>query len=92
MAKKTFKPGEYAHGGLIKVELTKTQIKINFVDMFDKTTVVAASTFSTVGSRGDVEMFVTEHATPYYGDQVCEWLDSKLDDPKSFRMASGGWC
>jgi len=89
MAKKTFKPGEYAHGGLITVEATNTKIKIQFLDYQTKQPIGIERTFSVVGSRVDINMFVADNATSYYGDTVCEWLDTKVPDSKTFRYAGG---
>jgi hypothetical protein len=89
MATKTFKPGECAHGGLIKVTVSN-QIKVAFLDWNTKKPIGIESTFSTAGSRNDIDMFVADHATSYYADQVCEWIDGKVEDKRIFRNG-GGW-
>lgn len=90
MAQKTFKPGEVAHGGLIRVTTTKTKITVTFLDWNTKE-YVTGSTFATENSRGAVEMFVADNATVYWADQVCEWLDTKVPDSKAFRHAGSSF-
>jgi hypothetical protein len=79
MATKTFKPGEYAYGGRIKVTTTTKEIKIVFLDYVTKKSVDIEKTFPVNASRIDVFMFISDNATAYWADQVINWIKLKVD-------------
>lgn len=97
MAKKTFKIGEVARGGVITADVTK-----------DKVTLIAKEWDFSTGSRkssnqsnakemyrlevptdgNDIEMqrkltlWLQEEATIYWADKILEWILSKMDRKK----------
>lgn len=87
---KTFKAGEVAYGGLIKVTCSNTTIKVQFLDWNTKKEVVSG-TFSTKDSRNKVLHFVEENSTYYWACTVVEWLDKKVPDANAFVMTNYNW-
>lgn len=90
MAKKTFKPGENAEGGIISVECKSDIIMVEFKEWVSKKVILQRS-FQLTGSRYSIEMYVADHATCYYGSCVVEWLDKQVPDPRAFKQSNGGW-
>jgi hypothetical protein len=75
MAKKTFKIGEYAIGGIIAVEIVGKIIEIKVLDYFTKKELSRCSTFSQAfGSERKIDDFLNEVTTSYYTDKIMEWI------------------
>ena len=76
MATKTFKPGEVAYGGLIKVTTSANQIKVSFLDWNTKKE-INSRTFPMKNSFKDLEWYVDENSTSYWSGVVCDWIKEK---------------
>jgi len=86
MATKTFKAGEVAYGGLIKVTIAGEKIRVQFLDWNTKKTIIEKS-FSTKDSRSDILFFIEDNSTYYWGCHIVEWLDTKVNDKREFVMS-----
>jgi len=86
MAKKTFKIGEYAKGGIINVETTKNKIIIKVIDMFGDDGEIASQT--SIFNEHDVKVncdnlerrvteFLNEITTSYYTEKIKAWIKDK---------------
>ena len=86
MATKTFKIGEYAKGGIIKVSTTKDKIIISVIDMFGDEGEIAKQT--SIYNEHDVSIhcytlerrvsdFLGEITTCYYREKVMKWIKEK---------------
>jgi hypothetical protein len=70
---KTFRIGEYALGGIIKVIVDKNaRIKIENRDWDDKS-LVQSEIFDFV-DKNKVEMYLEEVTSSYYADKVMNWI------------------
>ena len=91
MAKKTFKIGEYAKGGVISVETTKTKVTIiNREWDFSKGSNRGSSQSNapeidriTVNvSQSDAENILLDYledlTTPYYAGQIMDWIKESV--------------
>ena len=85
MATKTFKIGEYAKGGIIKVTTSKDKIDIKVIDMFDNEVIEHIEyTFDEEQAKincSDLERmisnFLHEITTSYYTEKVMKWIKDK---------------
>jgi hypothetical protein len=84
MATKTFKIGEYAKGGIIKVSTKDNKIDIVVIDMFDKTELYSHK--ETINGYdfincNDIERrifrFLHEITISYYAAKIMNWLKDK---------------
>ena len=90
MATKTFKIGECCIGGIITVEITGKVIKVinkewdNSAGYTRKSNQSNATVLSTVNfntdrnTDNDLFMYLTDLTTPYYSDQIIEWIKTKV--------------
>ena len=76
--KKTFKIGEYAVGGIIKVEYLKAKeiIVVEFLDYFTKEIVLSHS-FNT-NQLLEMEFFIEDNCTSFWADNITNYVKSKL--------------
>ena len=76
--KKTFKIGEYAVGGIIKVEYLKAKeiIVVEFLDYFTKEIVLSHS-FNT-NQLWEMEFFIDYNCTSFWADKITNYVKSKL--------------
>ena len=76
--KKTFKIGEYAVGGIIKVEYLKAKeiIVVEFLDYFTKEIVLSHS-FNT-NQLWEMEFFIEDNCTSFWADKITNYVKSKL--------------
>lgn len=81
MAKKIFKIGEYAVGGIISVETTKEHVIINALDWNSKKPVVAEMKISTSmrDARHNIECYLWDLTTSYYTSKIMEFVESKVN-------------
>ena len=91
MATKTFKIGESCIGGIITVEITGEVIKVinkNWDESAgysrnsnqSNATVLSTVTFNTDrNTDNDLFMYLTDLTTPYYSDQIIEWIKTKVE-------------
>ncbi len=74
MATKSFKIGEYAIGGIIKVNIDLTTITIQALDYFSKN-VVSENTFDLDDdSYWGMLDYLNELTSSYYADKVMEYI------------------
>ena len=85
MATKTFKIGEYAKGGIIKVNADKKSINIRVIDMFldnkeiaSKKGVIGEHHFINCDNlERDLNNFLHDITTSYYTGKIMAWLKEK---------------
>lgn len=84
MAQKTFKIGEYAKGGIIKVETKKNIINIRVIDMFSNkeisSKVKVINEYDHINSTDierDLNNYLHDITTSYYASKVMKWLAEK---------------
>jgi hypothetical protein len=66
---KTFKIGEYAIGGIIKVTNdNNARMKVDIIDMFTKE-LIERKHFDFV-DKGRMQWFLEDNTTPYYADKI----------------------
>lgn len=99
MATKTFKIGEYAKGGVITAEATKTKVTVICKDWDFSTGSRRSSsqknakelTRMEVKLKGDsearrkIERFLLDITTSYYTDKILEWIETKTKFETSLR-------
>jgi hypothetical protein len=79
-ATKTFKIGEYAIGGIIKVKINGKVIQIEALDWFTKEILQTGSTMITErDARRKVNLFLNELTSFYYAGEIIEWIESKIE-------------
>lgn len=78
-ATKTFKIGEYAIGGKIKVKITGKIIQIEALDYYTNEIVQSGSTLITESdARRKIDLFLNELTSSYYADKILEWIETKI--------------
>lgn len=76
---KTWKIGEYAIGGKIKVTIYGKVIMIKVLDYYtDKEVASGTGTVTDYDIRGKIRKFLEDHTTYYYADQILKWIESKI--------------
>lgn len=79
MKTKTFKIGEYAIGGIIKVDIIGKIIIINCLDYVSKKQILSGSvSIDDFDWMNKVEKFLNELTTSYYSDKIFQWIESKI--------------
>jgi hypothetical protein len=79
MAKKQFKIGECAVGGIIAVETTGKVIQIKALDYFSKKVVSTGTAHADdYDSRRKVDNFLNDLTTSYYAGKVLDWIETKV--------------
>jgi hypothetical protein len=79
MATKSFKIGECAIGGIIKVDITGKVIQIKALDYFTKEVVSSGTELSTDDNiERKVTDYLEELTTYYYGQKIWEWIEGKI--------------
>jgi hypothetical protein len=92
MATKTFKIGEYAKGGIITIETTKTQVKViakewdyskgssrNSDQSNAKEWDRLEVNLSNSDAESKVEFFLFDLTTGYYTGQIMTWIRTKVE-------------
>lgn len=80
MATKTFKIGEYAKGGIIKVIITGKLIQIKALDYYSKEEVSSGSGMTDdYNGESKVLRYLEDLTTPFYADKVMKWIKSKIE-------------
>ena len=75
MATKSFKIGEYAVGGIIRVEITGKVIQIKALDYNTKEEVQTGTTDTTdLNAERKVDNFLNELTSYYYAEKVMKWI------------------
>jgi hypothetical protein len=77
---KTFKIGEYAQGGIIKVIITGKIIQIKVIDMFDNEELKTGTTSSDDDNfERKLHDFLCDVTTSYYAGQIMKWIGEKMN-------------
>ena len=78
MAKKQFKIGEYAVGGIIAVETSSKNetVSIKALEWFSKRE-VKGQTFSNEDTRG-IKEFLFDLTSSYYAGKVLDWIKANI--------------
>jgi len=77
-AKKLFKIGECAVGGIIQVQLTGKVVVIKALDYATKELVEAGSvTTDTPGFENQIDNYLNELTSYYYAEKIMKWITEK---------------
>lgn len=79
MKTKTFKIGECAIGGIIKVQITGKVVLVQALD-WDTKEVVSSGSCMTTDEDWDfkTERYLQDLSTYYYAEKIMEWINSKV--------------
>lgn len=85
MATKTFKIGEYAKGGIIKVSTKKDSINIVVIDMFSNDVIeeneytfdMEQAKINCTDLERMISNFLHEITTSYYTEKIMKWIKDK---------------
>lgn len=75
MATKSFKIGEYAIGGIIKVNVDLTTITIQALDYYSKEVVSECSYDISDESYWGMKDYLNELTSSYYAEKVMEYIE-----------------
>ncbi len=80
MAKKQFKIGEYAVGGIIAVEVTAENIIVNALDWNSKKPVLAEMKLpkSMPDVLHNIDCYLWDLTTSYYAGKVMDWIKTQI--------------
>ena len=79
MAKKQFKIGECAVGGIIAVEITGKVIQVKALDYWSKKEVQTGSVMSDERqAQWKLDNFLNDLTTSYYAGKVLDWIKTKV--------------
>lgn len=85
MNTKTFKIGEYAIGGIIKVDIHGKVIQIKCLDYFTEEEITTGSVLSTQPNvANQISEFLNDITTCYYSDKILNWIESKVNLNKQY--------
>jgi len=80
MKRKTFKIGEYAVGGKIKILIKNKTIVITALDWYKDTNIISARYLAyEPNARYNIKGFLNELTTHYYAEKILEWIESKIE-------------
>lgn len=92
MATKTWKIGEYAKGGIITVETTKTKVIVigkewdysqgsnrSSNQSNAKEWIRVEIDVKSNGARRKVDTFLNDLTTYYYADEILKWIETKVE-------------
>lgn len=80
MATKSFKIGEYAIGGIIKVDINGKVIQVKALDYYSKNEVMSGSVMSDeYDAKRKLDNFLHELTSTYYANKIMEWIESKVE-------------
>lgn len=81
MAKKQFKIGECAIGGIIAVDINGQDIKVEALD-YNTKKIVCHRTFNQLDFQQNVELYIDDYlnslTTSYYAGKVLDWIKTKF--------------
>ena len=79
MAKRQFKIGEYAVGGIIAVEITGKVIQVKALDYNSKKEVSSGSVMSDERqAQWKLDNYLNDLTTSYYAGKVLDWIKTKV--------------
>jgi hypothetical protein len=85
MAKKQFKIGEYAVGGIIAVEITGKVIQVKALDYNSKEEVETGSVMSNESNaERKLDNFLNDLTSSYYAGKVLDWIKTKVKFDSSY--------
>jgi hypothetical protein len=70
--KKQFKIGECAIGGIIAIDKTKTAVKIEALDYYDKNIILSSQ--YDLSEKHNINNFLNELTSCYYADKITEYI------------------
>lgn len=70
--KKQFKLGENAIGGIIAINKTKTAVRIQALDYYDKNIVMSG--IYELSNKNGIDNFLNELTSCYYADKITEFI------------------
>ena len=77
---KSFKIGEYAKGGIIKVDIVGKSLTIKALDYNSKKEVMSGSVMvDEFDARWKVLNYLNELTSSYYADKVMKYIESKVE-------------
>ena len=80
MATKTFRIGECAVGGLIKVDITGMVIQVKALDFYTKKVVDSGSAMlDDPNIERKLDNYIITLTTSYYTGKIMEWIKSKTN-------------
>lgn len=80
MATKSFKIGECAIGGIIKVDIKGKLILIKALDYYSKKEVSTGSGMTDdYNGESKVLRYLEDLTTPFYAEKVMKWIKSKVE-------------
>lgn len=81
MATKSFKIGEYAIGGIIKVDIAGNLVGIHALDWSTKKPVKGNSfkVTNTLRPFQEIDSFLNDLTSSYYAGKILEWIESKTN-------------
>jgi hypothetical protein len=79
-ATKSFKIGERAVGGIIKVDINGKVILVKALDYYSKKEVMSGSVLSTENNaKFKLDNYLNELTSSYYADKILKWIESKVE-------------
>lgn len=79
MAKKQFKIGECAVGGIIAVEITKDSIYVKALDYYSKKEVSKnAISIDYTNAERFLDNYLNDLTTSYYAGKIMDWIKTKV--------------
>lgn len=79
-ATKSFKIGEYAAGGIIRVEIKGKAVIIQALDYNSKEVVQQGTTTTEQqGVESHITNFLNDLTTHYYAEKIMDWIRSKVE-------------
>lgn len=79
MKTKSFKIGECAIGGIIKVDITGKVIQIKALDYFSKKELNTGTVLSTDdNSRWEIDRYLNSLTTSYYAGKIMEYIEKNI--------------
>jgi predicted 3-demethylubiquinone-9 3-methyltransferase (glyoxalase superfamily) len=79
MASKSFKIGESAIGGIIRVDITGKIIQVKALDYDTKKTVSSGTAMSTdTDIERKLDDYLNELTSYYHAEKIMEWIKSKI--------------
>jgi hypothetical protein len=70
--KKQFKIGEYAIGGIIAINKTKTAVKIDALDYLTKRVILSGN--YDLNDKNNIDNFLHELTTSYYSNKIMQYI------------------
>ena len=80
MATKSFKIGECAIGGIIKVDITGKVVQVKALDWYTKQVISSGSAMSDDNNfEYKLDEYLSDLSTSYYASKIMEWIKTKIN-------------